>query len=107
MPTSPFETVWNWVRRVPAGKVVSYGQISKLMRGRLSAAAVGWAMRGAPPDVPWHRVVNSRGALSTDRERPGLQRRLLEQEGIRFDDADTLDLARHAWRGPTRTKKAR
>jgi len=86
--------VWGLVRMIPAGKVMTYGQIALLLEP-LSARAVGWAMNNCPEDVPWHRVVNSMGGCSTDRKPDiphGLQRALLENEGIAFRDNSTLDL---------------
>ena len=80
--------VYRWVRRIPKGRVMTYGQISQKTQGRLSPRAVGWAMHACPDEVPWHRVVNSRGGLSID----GMQRDLLRAEGVRFRPDGTLDL---------------
>lgn len=83
------------VRRIPRGRVMTYGQIAGLIEHRLSPRAVGWAMHGCPKDVPWQRVVNARGACSTERlgeMPPGLQRVLLEREGVLFRKTGTLDL---------------
>jgi methylated-DNA-protein-cysteine methyltransferase-like protein len=95
---SAFRAVWAWVRRIPRGRVMTYGQIANLVEDRLSPRAVGWAMHGCPPRVPWHRVVNAQGACSTDR-RPdlpgGMQRTLLEGEGVRFGEDGRLDLTRY------------
>lgn len=101
-PKGAFEAVYAFVRRVPLGSVVTYGQVSAALEGRLSPAAVGWAMSACPEDVPWQRVVNARGGISTDRRPdlpPGLQRAILEQEGIAFRDDDTIDLAHYRWEG--------
>lgn len=87
------------VRRIPPGKVMTYGQIALYLEP-LSARAVGWAMRSCPEDVPWQRVVNSRGGCSTDRlgtMPPGLQRALLESENVCFDTSGHLDLRRYRW----------
>lgn len=95
---SAWEAVYRIVRVIPAGRVMTYGQIAVLLGSRLSPRAVGWALRQCPEDVPWHRVVNASGGCSTDRlgdMPPGLQRRLLEREGIRFRENGTLDLALH------------
>lgn len=94
----PFEEVWRIVRRVPRGKVVTYGQLSRMIAGRLTPVGIGWAIRAAPDGlVPWQRVVNARGGISTDCEHPGLQRAMLEDEGVRFAKDGTIDLARHGW----------
>lgn len=96
---SPFVRVWNLVQRIPRGRVATYGQLSELIGRRLTPLAVGWAVRAAPAgSIPWQRVVNGSGKLSTDKEHPGLQRRLLEAEGVRFDREQRIDLARYAWR---------
>jgi methylated-DNA-protein-cysteine methyltransferase-like protein len=95
----PFERVWKIVKRVPRGRVVTYGQLSQLIDGRLTPVGVGWAIRAAAEgSIPWQRVVNSSGGISTDRENPGLQRALLEAEGVPFDEDGRIDLARVAWK---------
>jgi methylated-DNA-protein-cysteine methyltransferase-like protein len=87
------------VKRIPRGRVATYGQLSRLIDGRLTPVGVGWAVRAAPADaIPWHRVVNGRGGISTDDQHPGLQRAMLEAEGVVFDRDGRLDLERYAWR---------
>lgn len=79
---------------------MTYGQISSLAPVRLSPRAVGWALHGCPEDVPWHRVVNASGGCSTDRlpDFPnGLQRALLEAEGVRFRPNGAVELDVHRW----------
>lgn len=86
---------------------MTYGQISTLVGSRLSPRAVGWAMHGCPAGVPWQRVVNASGGLSTERMPdipPGLQRGLLEAEGVVFRKNGTLDLERYRWWPPKRRK---
>lgn len=78
---------------------MTYGQIALYIEP-LTPRAVGWALNQCPPDVPWHRVVNARGACSTDRltHMPtGLQRHLLEREGVTFRSNGTIDLQRYRW----------
>jgi len=95
---------------------MTYGQVATLGEQRLSPRAVGWAMHGCPEDVPWQRVVNASGGCSTDRlpDVPdGLQRALLEQEGVEFRRNGTLDLERYRWEpdrpgaAPTRKRRGR
>jgi len=77
---------------------MNYGQIAALLGHAISARAVGWAMHGCPDDVPWHRVVNAAGRCSTSRLGdlpPGLQRALLEEEGVEFRLDGSLDIARY------------
>jgi methylated-DNA-protein-cysteine methyltransferase related protein len=96
---APFERVWRLVKRIPRGRVATYGQLAEMIGHRLSPVGIGWAIRAAKKgSIPWHRVINSRGAISTDREYPGLQRRLLEAEGVTFDREGCVDFARAAWR---------
>jgi methylated-DNA-protein-cysteine methyltransferase-like protein len=102
MNESRFEEVFRIVRRVPAGRVTTYGQISRMLDGRFSPRWVGWAMHAAPDGVPWHRVVNAKGGISTRQVlgyAPNLQRHLLEAEGVVFDDEERLDLDRYLWDG--------
>ncbi len=94
------------VRRIPRGRVATYGDVA-LVAGRARAARqVGYALaalRGTRHDVPWHRVLGSRprglGAISIlDPVGAAVQRRLLEDEGVRFDDRGRVDLGRYGWR---------
>jgi methylated-DNA-protein-cysteine methyltransferase-like protein len=91
----PFERVWAWVRRVPRGRVVTYGQLSLLIGRRLTPVGVGWAMHAAPPDVPWYRVVNGRGGVSVG---DGRQRARLEAEGVEFGRDGRIALGEYQWR---------
>jgi methylated-DNA-protein-cysteine methyltransferase related protein len=93
-----FARVHAWVAKIPRGRVATYGQISELIDGRLTPVGVGWALRAGGPTLPWHRVVNASGALSTERESPGRQRALLVAEGVRFGPDGRIDLARHQWK---------
>ncbi|MEW6732606.1 MAG: MGMT family protein [Acidobacteriota bacterium] len=101
-----FEKVYWWVEQIPSGKVMTYGQISRLMDERLSARAVGWAMHAIPNNnrkIPWHRVINSRGGISTTKllnHAPNLQRHLLEEEGVQFNKQGLIDLATYQWQPP-------
>lgn len=101
-----FRQVYALVRRIPKGRVMTYGQIATLIESRLSPRAVGWAMHGCPAGVPWQRVVNASGGSSTDRlpdMPPGLQRAMLEAEGIAFRANGTLDLTVYRWVPSRRT----
>ena len=105
-----WDAVYDLVRRIPRGRVMTYGQIATLGENRLSPRAVGWAMHGCPEDVPWQRVVNASGGCSTDRlpDAPqGLQRALLEAEGVAFRESGTLDLKRHRWVPPEHRPRQR
>ncbi len=94
---------YDFVRTVPRGKVVTYGQVADNAQGvSLTARQAGTAMRYAPADVPWQRVVGAGGYLPIARRGPEMerrQRRLLEQEGVTFlpGDRDRVDMTRHQW----------
>ena len=91
------------VRRVPAGRVVTYGQVAALVGVPRAARAVGQAMRVCSSGVPWHRVVNGGGTISRRGDGSGAlsQRLLLEGEGVRFLRG-RIDLRRYRW--PTRVR---
>ena len=98
-----YDEVYAMARRIPRARVMTYGQVATLVENRLSARAVGWAMHGCPEGVPWQRVVNATGGCSTDRlpDIPaGLQRAMLESEGVEFRESGTLDLERYRWTPP-------
>lgn len=95
----PFAQVWKLVAKIPRGRVATYGQLSALIAHRLTPIGIGWAIRAAPDGtIPWQRVVAANGRIATDREHPGLQREMLESEGVQFDADGTVDLARHGWK---------
>ena len=116
-PLTAFEQVYEIVKDIPRGRVATYGQISRMMNGRLSAAAVGWAMHALGSSggknrhkynsdtIPWHRVINSKGTLSTrhttgvEGKRVKLQQVLLEKEGVNFQTDASVDLSRYLWQG--------
>ncbi len=103
--------VWKVARQIPVGMVSSYGQIAAFVPKPAGVSAedyrafraqwVGWAMAACPADVPWQRVVNAQGKISP-RQGAELQRKLLEKEGVIFDDRQRIDLARFGWAGPTK-----
>jgi methylated-DNA-protein-cysteine methyltransferase-like protein len=95
-----FERVYELVRRIPSGRVATYGQIAHLLDWPRGARTVGWALRALQADsgVPWHRVVNAQGGISIrDAAR---QQALLEAEGIIFDKRGRIDLTRYRWSPP-------
>jgi len=110
---SPFACkVYAIVQEIPAGVVSSYGQIAAMIPpadgappSRLAARWVGTALRRSPLalEIPWHRVINSRGQISF----PGgsaqaqRQKQLLEAEGIAFDERGRVDMSAYRWRGPS------
>lgn len=103
-----YNEIYKIVQRIPKGRVLTYGIISHMIGGRMSAQGVGWALRALgsangknrPKDVPWHRVVNSQGGTSTQKLAdfpPGLQQTLLEREGIVFNEEGKMSLADYLW----------
>jgi methylated-DNA-protein-cysteine methyltransferase-like protein len=94
-----FAKVYEAVRAIPRGRVLTYGELALLLGLPRGARAVGWALRALPPrqadSVPWHRVVGKGGRISP---RPGagalLQARRLRVEGVRFRRG-CVDIARH------------
>lgn len=102
---APFrDRVYAMVRRVPRGRVASYGDIAALVGAPRAARGVGAALQSLENDrdVPWWRVVNRHGQLSipADHGLRALQRTLLERERVRFTAAGAVDLERHHWLGP-------
>jgi methylated-DNA-protein-cysteine methyltransferase related protein len=96
-----FEHVWDIVKQVPNGKVVSYGQIAALLGSPRAARTVGWALHSIPEelDLPWHRVINSQGRISigTCGHSSNIQQLLLEKEGVEFDHKGTIDMKLFQW----------
>ena len=98
-----YARVYAVVRRIPRGRVATYGQVAALAGRPRHARLVGYALHALPDrtTVPWHRVVNAEGRISVRRTAPaaGLtQRLLLEREGVRFDARGRVSLERFGWR---------
>lgn len=98
-----YSRIWATVRRIPRGRVASYGQVAEVAGLPRQARLVGYALHASAPDsVPWHRVVNAQGVLSLGKLDPGgalTQRLRLESEGVTFDARGRVRMAVHAWRG--------
>lgn len=107
-PRSYNDRVYEICRAIPAGRVMTYGRIAQLIPPpggmapdtylKLSPRWVGGAMAACPDGVPWQRVINGQGKVSS---RPGMavlvQRKLLEGEGVVFDARDRVDLTTYLW----------
>ena len=93
------ERVYALVRRIPPGRVMTYGQIAELLGDGYTARTVGFSMHSAPDGTPWHRVINAQGATSTGRVvlPHDKQQRLLEQEGVVFNEKNRCDLQTFLW----------
>jgi methylated-DNA-protein-cysteine methyltransferase-like protein len=97
------QRIYAVVRRIPRGRVATYGQVARLAGLAGHARQVGYALAALPEaqqGVPWHRVINAQGGVSA-RAEPGwddVQRQLLRREGVAFDRSGRTSLARFQWR---------
>ncbi len=93
-----YAKVYALVRKIPEGKVSTYGAIAEKIGTKLSARMVGYALsQCVGTDVPAHRVVNRFGALTGKHHfgPPDLMKRLLQDEGITFNADETVKMERH------------
>ena len=93
------------VLRIPRGRLMTYGLVARVLGAGYDARAIGNIMYGTPKDeraIPWHRVINSQGGLSTAglTTPPDLQQRLLEAEGVAFNDNGKCKLESYLWTPP-------
>jgi methylated-DNA-protein-cysteine methyltransferase-like protein len=102
-----YAVVYRLVAQSPRGKVTTYGQIARWLGHPSAARAVGYALHAVPAgsDIPWQRVINAAGRISSrcDRHYEAIQRALLEAEGVRFDSYGNVNLQRFGWLGPSIT----
>lgn len=100
---SAYAAIYTVVCQIPRGKVATYGQVAALANLPGQARLVGYALYQldmATTDVPWQRVINAQGKISTANRRYGSdvwQRTLLEEEGIVFSKAGKVDFSRDRW----------
>ena len=108
MLNKTYRKIYGVVRRIPRGRVATYGQIAELAGLEGHARQVGYALHALPSGtgLPWHRVINARGEISarTGSDWGELQRLLLKDEGIRFDERGRVDLSRFRWRSKSGMK---
>ncbi len=105
-----YEQVWAIARMIPRGKVATYGQIAKMLRppagvdvetyAEFGALWVSNAVAASPNEIPWQRVVNSKGQIT---ERDGLEAKrhklMLEDEGVLFNPRGRIDMHKYGWNG--------
>lgn len=101
-PKDPFcQRIRELIRRIPKGKVATYGHIAALAGNIGGARQVSWVLHSSSrkEQLPWQRVINSRGTISL---KPGYgyerQKALLEKEGVVFDIQDRVDLRKYLWK---------
>ena len=98
-PDSLYSRIYAVIRRIPKGRVSTYGRIAEVVG--CGARQVGYAMAALPDGsaVPWHRVINARGGISIPGGTGITQRLRLESEGVRFSQRGTVDLTARGWPG--------
>jgi methylated-DNA-protein-cysteine methyltransferase related protein len=95
---SSWDPVYRLVKKIPRGRVTTYGALAKALRLRGGARAAGYAMAACPAGkgIPWHRVIGASGRLLIQEPHSSLQRRLLETEGISID-GKRVNMKKFAW----------
>lgn len=107
-----YDIVYEIIKAIPHGKVMTYGDIAALIPppinidpmsySQIRARWVGYALAFCGDDIPWHRVINSKGQISKRLgQGPYMQRQYLEDEGVVFDMNDNVDLNVYRWKPPT------
>ena len=112
MAAELYERVWATVKRIPRGRVATYGQIAALAGMPRHARQAGYALAATPANkkIPWHRVINAQGKISLrlkhwESGSDDLQRILLEAEGVLFDSTGKVDLKRFRWQPECEAEK--
>jgi methylated-DNA-protein-cysteine methyltransferase related protein len=101
--SSKYQKIYDVVRKIPSGMVLTYGNVAELAGLSGKARLVGYALFRVEiaSDIPWQRVVNTKGEISYSIARCGgdyLQKTLLEREGIEFKSGNRIDLKQYQWR---------
>jgi methylated-DNA-protein-cysteine methyltransferase related protein len=99
-----WDPVYRLVKKIPRGRVTTYGELARKLRLPGGARAVGYAMAAFPNGrgIPWHRVIGAGGKVRMPEPHASLQRRLLGTEGVELDGAK-IDMKRFGW-SPARPK---
>ena len=93
------ERVYEIVRSIPRGRVMTYGQLAEILGEGYTPRTVGFVMHASGDTTPWHRVINAQGACSTGRVvlPHDKQQRMLETEGVVFNERGRCDLKNYLW----------
>jgi len=93
------DRVYRLVRKIPRGRVMTYGQLAEILGDGYTPRTVGFVMHGSNDKTPWHRVVNAQGGCSTGRIviPYDKQQRMLEHEGVRFNKQGRCELKDYLW----------
>jgi methylated-DNA-protein-cysteine methyltransferase-like protein len=100
-PAPVYQRIFEAVRRIPAGRVSTYGEIARVA-GASGARQVGYALHSldAGVDVPWHRVINARGVISLPGDSGLQQRQRLVREHVPVSGSGAIDLRTYGWVAP-------
>ena len=109
MADPKYEAIWEAVRKIPHGRVASYGQIATIAGLDGHARMVGYALHALKPqhDVPWHRIVNAQGKISLPGPNARRQRARLEAEGVKFLPSGKIDMKIYAVDPNEKARKTR
>jgi methylated-DNA-protein-cysteine methyltransferase related protein len=101
-----WEPVYRLVKKIPRGRVTTYGELARALRLPGGARAVGYAMAACPNGrgIPWHRVIGAGGKVRMPEPHASLQRRLLGTEGVEFD-GHSINLKKFGWSPARRRSK--
>jgi methylated-DNA-protein-cysteine methyltransferase-like protein len=101
-----WDPVYRLVKQIPRGQVLTYGALARILRLRGGARTAGRAMAATPSGkgIPWHRVVGDHGKILIREPYASLQKKLLLSEGIEIVES-RLNLKRHLWSPPARSKR--
>ncbi|MBA3514855.1 MAG: MGMT family protein [Pyrinomonadaceae bacterium] len=99
--------VYQIVRTIPSGRVMTYGQLAEILGEGYTPRTVGFVMHASGDTTPWHRVINAQGACSTGRVvlPHDKQQRMLEAEGVIFNEHRRCDLKNYIWIPEIETNK--
>jgi methylated-DNA-protein-cysteine methyltransferase related protein len=102
---SSWELIYRQVKLIPRGRVITYGELARIVRVRGGARVAGYAMAACPRGrgIPWHRVLGAGGRILLRDPVSALQRKLLESEGVQFI-GNCVDMELHAYAKPRRRK---
>jgi methylated-DNA-protein-cysteine methyltransferase-like protein len=102
---SSWEPIYRQVKLIPRGRVITYGELARIVRVRGGARVAGYAMAACPRGrgIPWHRVLGAGGHIRLREPVAALQRKLLESEGVQFI-GNRVDMNLHAFAKPRRSK---